>query len=106
MKTRRTFRRFATGAGALALVTVATAFAATTASAAPSCAALASDPANGLAGSPAIKSASSAVIPASRPNVAYCKVNLLFGTNPHQNINILVSLTFHAGDGGIGGVPA
>ncbi len=104
MKTRRTFRRFATGAGALALVTVATAFAATTASAAPSCAALASDPANGLAGNPAIKSASSAVIPASGPNVAYCKVNLLYGTNPNQNINIVVGLPLNAGDGGSGGV--
>src|SRR5260221_2748418 len=104
MKTRGTCRGFATGAGALALVRGATAFAATTASAAPSCAALDSDPANGLAGNPAIKSASSAVIPASGPNVAYCKVNLLYGTNPNQNINIVVGLPLNAGDGGSGGV--
>ena len=53
----------------------------------PPCAALATDPANGIVGNPAIKSATSAIVPASGSDVAYCQVNLLYGTNASQNIN-------------------
>jgi hypothetical protein len=68
------------------------------------CAELAIDPANGLLGNPVIKSVSSAVISASGTNVAYCQVDLLYGTNPEQNINIRVGLPLNSLDGGTGGV--
>jgi hypothetical protein len=44
------------------------------------------------------------VVPATGLNVAYCKVSLLYGTNPNQNINIEVGLPLSAADGGSGGV--
>ena len=69
-----------------------------------SCVELAIDPANRLAGNPAVKSATSQIIPAGGANVAYCQVNILFGTNPDQNINIRVGLPLSAMDGGAGGV--
>jgi hypothetical protein len=72
--------------------------------AAPPCATLANNPANGVAGASGIKSASSAVVAANGPNAAYCLVKLLYGTNPNQNINILVALPLSAADGGQGGV--
>src|SRR6266700_2929608 len=72
--------------------------------AAPPCATLASDPANGVAGAPGIKSAGSAIVPAAGANAAYCLVKLLYGTNPNQNINILVALPLSAADGGQGGM--
>jgi hypothetical protein len=68
------------------------------------CANLATDPAGGLAGQPNIKSASSAVVPASGANAAYCLVKILYGTNPNQNINILVTLPLGRADGGTGGI--
>jgi hypothetical protein len=104
MTIRRTFGRFATAAGAFALVIVAMGFAPGTTLAAPGCATLATDPASGLAGNPVIKSASSAVVPAAGSNVAYCRVSLLYGTNPNQNINIAIGLPLSAADGGSGGV--
>ena len=70
----------------------------------PTCAALATNPANGLAGAPAVKSASSAIVPANGANAAYCLVRLLYGTNASQNINILVALPLSVGDGGSGRV--
>jgi hypothetical protein len=70
----------------------------------PTCFALAADPAFGIAGDPAIKSATSTLVPAAGPNVAYCQVNLLYGTNPQQNINIVVGLPLNSSDGGSGGV--
>jgi hypothetical protein len=69
-----------------------------------SCAELATDPANGLAGNPNVKSASSQITAASGANVAFCQVNILFGTNANQNINIVVGLPLNARDGGTGGV--
>jgi hypothetical protein len=69
-----------------------------------SCAELATDPDNGLAGNPVVKSASSQIIAASGPNKAYCQVNLLYGTKAEQNINIRVGLPLNSLDGGIGGV--
>jgi hypothetical protein len=102
--TARTLQRLASGAGALALAAFGIGLAPTAASAAPSCATLATDPANGIAGNPAIKSATSAIVAAAGPNVSYCKVSLLYGTNPNQNINIVVGLPLSAADGGSGGV--
>ena len=104
MASRRIFGRLAIAAGALALASFATGMAPSAAWAAPHCADLATDPANGLAGNPVIKSVSSTVIAASGANVAYCKVSLLYGTNPNQNINIVVGLPLSAADGGSGGV--
>jgi hypothetical protein len=69
-----------------------------------SCAALATDPDNGLAGNPAVKSVTSQIVPANGTNAAHCQVNILFGTSPDQNINIRVGLPLNAMDGGTGGV--
>jgi hypothetical protein len=62
------------------------------------------DLANSLVGGPGIKSAESHVVPASAPNVEYCQVNILYGTNANQNINIRVGLPLNSVDGGTGGV--
>jgi hypothetical protein len=104
MASRRTFGWLGIATGVLAMIAFAAGLAPTPAAAAPHCADLATDPANGLADNPAIKSVSSAIIPASGTNVAYCKVSLLYGTNPDQNINIVVGLPLSAADGGSGGV--
>ncbi|MGB7540590.1 MAG: hypothetical protein WBM28_01060, partial [Burkholderiales bacterium] len=69
-----------------------------------SCIELATDPANGLAGNPDVKSVNSQIVPGAGANVAYCQVNILFGTNTNQNINIRVGLPLNARDGGTGGV--
>jgi hypothetical protein len=69
-----------------------------------SCAELAIDPANGLAGNPDVKSVNSQIIPASGANLTYCQVNILFGTDTDQNINIRVGLPLNERDGGTGGV--
>jgi len=68
------------------------------------CAELATDPANGLAGNPTVKSVNSQIIAVAGANKAYCQVNILFGTNPNQNINIRVGLPLNSLDGGTGGV--
>src|SRR4029453_3158848 len=68
-----------------------------------SCADLATDPDNGLLGKPTVKSVTSAIVPASGANAAYCQVDLLYGTNPQQNINIRVGLPLNSLDGGTGG---
>jgi len=101
--TTRTRHRLALSLGSLILGTAA-ALSAGAANAAPSCAALASDPANGIAGAANVKSASSAIVPAAGTTPAYCKVSILWGTNPTENINIVVDLPLSAGDGGTGGV--
>jgi hypothetical protein len=97
----------ARGAIALTLLAAAAAPAAAEdqASASPvACSALATDPAHGLVGNPAVKSATSQVTPASGPNAAYCQVNLLYGENAEQKINIRVGLPLNTVDGGAGGV--
>jgi len=71
-----------------------------TISATVSCAAVA----DSLVGSPGIKSAESHLVPASGPNVAYCQVNILYGVNTDQNVNIRVGLPLNSVDGGSGGV--
>src|SRR5262245_11876964 len=68
------------------------------------CVELATDPANGLLENPVVKAVNSLVVPASGPNVAYCQVNVLYGTTPEQNINIRVGLPLNALDRGTGGV--
>jgi hypothetical protein len=69
-----------------------------------SCAELATDPDNGLLGHPFVKSVTSQIIAASGPNLAHCRVDLLFGTKEAQNINIRVGLPLNSRDGGTGGV--
>ena len=80
-----------TGALAFAFLMTALAPTASAGDTPPACAVLAADPA--VAANPAIKSASSAIVAAAGKDVAYCKVHLLYGTNPNQNINIVVGLS-------------
>jgi len=70
----------------------------------PTCAALAKNPVFGITGNHAIKSATSVIVPPAGVDVGYCKVSLLYGTNPNQNINIVVGLPLSLVDGGSGGV--
>jgi len=76
-----------------------------------SCLELAANPDNGLLGAPGVKSVISGIatrpinpFPPGGPTVTYCEVNLLYGTNPEQNINIRVGLPLNELDGGTGGV--
>lgn len=57
-----------------------------------------------VTGSPGVKSATSAIQPASGSHVAYCNVNILYGTTAAQNINIVVGLPLNSVDGGTGGL--
>ncbi|MGH9715159.1 MAG: tannase/feruloyl esterase family alpha/beta hydrolase [Candidatus Acidiferrales bacterium] len=102
----RMFRAFTLAVGALAFAVMAmgAALPASAAPAPPKCAVLATNPANGIIGNSAIKSATSVIIPVSGKNVSYCQVHLLYGTNPNQNINIVVGLPLSNADGGSGGV--
>ena len=59
---------------------------------------------NTLTGSTGIKSAKSQIVPANGTNVGYCQVNILYGTNANQNINIRVGLPLNSVDGGKGGM--
>jgi len=68
------------------------------------CTELATNPADGLLGAPGVKSVNSQIIAASGSNVSYCQVNILYGTNANQNINIRVGLPLNTIDGGTGGV--
>ena len=61
--------------------------------------------ATGLQGSPGVKSVTSAIIPAAGANVEHCRVDILYGENPEQNINIRVGLPLNSLDGGSGGLP-
>src|SRR5262249_59861287 len=86
MRYSRTSVRSLLATTALAFVAAATMLAPRLAIAAPAtCATLATDPANGLAGNPVIKSATSAIVPAAGSNVSYCRVQLVYGTNANQN---------------------
>jgi len=57
-----------------------------------------------LLATPGVKSATSVITPAAGNNVAYCQVNILYGENPNQNINVRVGLPLNSADGGTGGV--
>src|ERR1051325_7738979 len=67
------------------------------------CTELATNPANGLVGAPGVKSVNSQIV-AANATVSYCQVNILYGTNANQNINIRVGLPLNSLDGGTGGV--
>jgi hypothetical protein len=60
--------------------------------------------ADGLAASSGVKTATSVIIPAAGNNLSYCQVNVLYGENEQQNINIRVGLPLNSLDGGAGGV--
>jgi hypothetical protein len=60
--------------------------------------------AGGLVGSSGIKSVASTVVPAAGSNVAHCRVDVLYGESPQQNINVRVGLPLNSLDGGAGGV--
>jgi hypothetical protein len=61
-------------------------------------------PESGLPGIPGIKSVASALVASNGPNVAFCQVDVVYGTSPDQNINIRVGLPLNSLDGGAGGV--
>lgn len=67
------------------------------------CGALAG-PAGGLAGAAGIKNVAAVVTPASGSNVAFCQVDILYGTVPEQNINVRIGLPLGPLDGGSGGI--
>jgi hypothetical protein len=93
----------ATGLCAIALGVFGIGWAPSDAAAGPTCASLAVNPQYGLKGSPAIKSVTSAVTTTAAPaNVRYCRVTLIHGTNPNQNITIAVGLPLSLVDGGTG----
>jgi feruloyl esterase len=68
------------------------------------CTDLATNPAHGLAGNPVVKSVNSLLIAPAGTNAGYCQVNILYGENANQNINIRVGLPLNSVDGGTGGV--
>jgi len=51
-----------------------------------------------------VKAVRSGVVPPNGTNVGHCRVDLRYGTNPRQNINIIVLLPLSAADSGAGGV--
>jgi hypothetical protein len=53
---------------------------------------------------PGVKTATSAIQPASGSNAAYCKVSILYGNSAAENIIIVVALPLNSLDGGTGGV--
>ena len=89
--------RLAASAAALVLLSSA-------AHASVRCSELATESANGLLGAPNVKSVASQIIPASGSNLSHCRVDILYGENENQNINIRVGLPLNAIDGGSGGV--
>jgi hypothetical protein len=60
--------------------------------------------AGGLVGAPGIKTVSATTIPAAGTNAAHCRVDVLYGESPEQNINVRVGLPLNSLDGGSGGV--
>jgi len=88
-----------------ALALTLAALAGLSALATPACESLATDPQNGLANNPVIKSVTSAKKTTPAPaGVQYCAVTLVYGTEPTQNITIAVGLPLSAADGGTGGI--
>jgi Tannase and feruloyl esterase len=104
MSARGRLRHAFVAAATLFVTACMTSFATAPAMALATCATLATDPANGLVGDAALKAVSSSIVPATGPNKAYCSFHLLYGTNPNQNINIVLALPLNAADGGSGGV--
>ena len=95
--------------GAMAIPAIAS-----TAPATPTCSALATNPAWGLAGNPGITGLTAQITPATGTNLAYCQVDFTdvtlrgpgFGYLPDQTskFRIRVGLPLSANDGGTGGV--
>ena len=105
MRNQAIFGRMAAGFSALALGAFVIGLAPSDAVAAPSCTSLATNPQYGLKGNPVIKSAASAISTTAAPaSVRYCRVTLVYGTNPNQNVTIAVGLPLNLADGGIGGI--
>jgi hypothetical protein len=95
------FGRMAAGLGAIALGVFGIGWASSDALAASACESLATE----LLGNPVIKSVTSAKTTTPAPaNVQYCRVTLVYGTDPGQNITIAVGLPLSAADGGTGGI--
>src|ERR1700722_9155152 len=92
----------AAAAGVLTLASAITEVSARPPYTAPACTRLAEI----VAKSPAIKSASSTIVPTTLGigSSLQCMVNLLYGENPDQNVNIVVALPLNAADGGAGRV--
>lgn len=91
------------GVSVLALAAI-TLFTSNARAAGATCAGLASDFAFGLKDNPSIKSVTAAITTTAAPaNVEYCKVTLVYGTKPEQNITIAVGLPLNSTDGGSGG---
>ena len=67
------------------------------------CAALTAD-APAVTGQPGVKSATSRIVAAAGGNLAFCQVDILYGTTADQRINIRVGLPLNSKDGGQGGV--
>lgn len=61
-------------------------------------------PDGGLLGGAGIKNVTAAVVPANGVNLAFCQVDILYGTSAEQNINVRVGLPLNSRDGGVGGV--
>jgi len=72
------------------------------ASALPHCEDLATNPDYGLAGNPVVKEVTSAIVISG--SLTYCQVDIKYGTNLDQNINIRVGLPLNSADGGTDGV--
>ncbi|HEY2863416.1 MAG TPA: tannase/feruloyl esterase family alpha/beta hydrolase [Casimicrobiaceae bacterium] len=101
MKKATAFGQTAMGLVAIALGVFGIAWT-SSAIATPACGDLATDPQYGLAGNPAIKSVTSAIT--TTGTVPYCRVTLVYGTEPTQNITIAVGLPLSTDDGGTGGI--
>ncbi len=105
MNLRAGFRLVATILGGIALGAFGIGWSASEAVAGPACASLATNPQYGLKGNPSIKSVTSAkTLTAAPASVQYCRVTVVYGTNPKQNITIAVGLPLSLVDGGTGGI--
>ena len=92
----------------------ALAFAPATALAVPTCAQLATDPANGLAGNPIISTPTATLVLAAGSNAAYCRIDFVvsqhggpefgYAVGQQQHITLRVGLPLNSADGGTGGV--
>src|SRR5262249_22958378 len=92
----------------------ALAFAPATALAGPTCAQLATEPANGLAGNPIILTPTATLVPAAGSDAAYCRVDFVvsqhggpefgYAVGQQQRVTIRVGLPLNSADGGTGGV--
>src|SRR5262249_39835026 len=81
--------------------------------AAPTCAQLTTDPANGLAGNPTIVSATATLVPKAGSNAAYCRVDFTvserggpefgYAEGEKQAVVLRLGLPLNGADGGVAG---